>query len=85
MSVMAWIVGSLDSAWATVCKYLGMHHPRKLNDFYRRWGVNDEWRERPQIAGDDGVEEEESDEIPLEENLLFQIGFTHSHQSDTLA
>ena len=39
-----WVVGALDSAWAAVCKYLGMNHPEKLKDFYSRWGTNDEWR-----------------------------------------
>ena len=76
-----WVVGALDSAWAAVCKYLGMNHPEKLKDFFLRWGANDEWREKPQVLRDDDGEEK-SDEIPLEDNLLFQIGFTHNPQSN---
>lgn len=54
----------------------------KLKGFYEKWGSNDEWREKPKVRPHDGEDEEESNEIPLGENLLFQIGFTLSPESD---
>jgi hypothetical protein len=36
-------VGACDSVWQAIDVYLHRHHPEKLPQFYKNWGVNMDW------------------------------------------
>ena len=43
----AWVVGALNSAWRTINEILNgpspWSTPEKLKEFYKKWGVDEEW------------------------------------------
>jgi monoamine oxidase len=40
-----WVVAALHSAWRAVDQYLTLHHPEKLDEFWKSWGKTEYWDE----------------------------------------
>ena len=72
----AWVVGALDSAWRAVHEIL-LVTPQwryKLDEFYKKWGFNEEWID-PKASLDTSRGGEE--EVDPKDNMFLKLLLVH--------